>query len=133
MVLYSQLELKNPRSFTLCGIETVLVSFDYKESMLNLVFIYCPPKNASISILCQYLISILQLLESDHPILIMGDTNIDYFSQKRLSSFVQKSKFRQIMHSCTRDYGTCLDHSYTSFKLNSDISCATLDSYYSDH
>lgn len=133
MVLYSQLELKNPRSFTLCGIETVLVSFDYKESMLNLVFIYCPPKNASISILCQYLISILQLLESDHPILIMGDTNIDYFSQKRLSSFVQKSKFRQIMYSCTRDYGTCLDHSYTSFKLNSDISCATLDSYYSDH
>lgn len=133
MVVYSQLELKNPRSFTLCGIETVLVSFDYKDSILDLVFIYCPPKKASISNLCQYLISILQMLESDHQILIMGDTNIDYFSQERLSSFIQKSKFRQIMHSCTRDYGTCLDHIYTSIKSNSDISCATLDSYYSDH
>lgn len=82
MVLYSQLDLKNPRSFTLCGIETGLVSFDYKESILNLVIIYSPPKNTSISNVCQYLISILQLLESDHPILIIGDTNIDYFLKK---------------------------------------------------
>lgn len=44
MVLYSQLEFKNLRSFILCGIETVFVSFDYKESILNHVFIYCPPK-----------------------------------------------------------------------------------------
>lgn len=63
MVLYSQLGLRTPRSFTFCGTETVLVSFEYKESILDLMFIYCPSKNASILNLCEYLITILQLLE----------------------------------------------------------------------
>lgn len=48
MMLYSQLGLRTPRSFTFCGTETVPVSFEYKESILDLMFIYCPSKNASI-------------------------------------------------------------------------------------
>lgn len=37
------------------------------------------------------------------------------------------------MHSSTTDYDTCLDHVYTSCMSDSDISCATLESFYSDH
>lgn len=51
MVLYSQLGLRTLRSFTFCGTETVL------ESILDLMFIYCPSKNASILNLCEYLIT----------------------------------------------------------------------------
>lgn len=50
-----------------------------------------------------------------------------------LTSSLHKFKLRQIMHSSTTDYDTCLDHVYTSCMSDSDISCATLESYYSDH
>lgn len=135
MVLYSKKELPNPRKFILCGVETVIASIDYRDAAVNRLFIYCPINMASISNFCNCLMSIHQLIEADIPRLIMGDTNIDFFTQVYLSSYLERLNVRQIMHSSTRDYGSCLDHVYTvaTYMSNSDIFCATLESYYSDH
>lgn len=51
-------------------------SIDYRDASVNLLFIYCPINMASISNFCKILRSIHQLIETDIPLLIMGDTNI---------------------------------------------------------
>lgn len=91
MMLYSQLGLRTPRSFTFCGTETVPVSFEYKESILDLMFIYCPSKNASILNLCEYLITILQLLEDMY-----------YMNYKRLNAYIYSVQ----LHNCWTTFGT---------------------------
>lgn len=80
------------------------------------------------------------LLNATKPFILMGDSNLDYFSHKELKSLADTTGILliQIVHSCTTDYGSCLDHIYTNRPVmnNNDsqgISSATLESFYSDH
>ena len=139
-VIYSKLQMQNMRKLCLCGIETVLCTTQVNEETIQLAFIYCPPKFASISNFQSFMTSLISrgLLDVKKTFVLMGDTNIDYFTHKELKTLERRLNVRQLMHSCTTDYDTCLDHIYTNMPiLNSDlttrISCATLESFYSDH
>lgn len=61
-------------------------SIDYRDASVNLLFIYCIINMASISNFCKFLRSIHQLIETDIPLVIMGDTNIDFFTQREFIS-----------------------------------------------
>lgn len=63
----------------------------------------------------------------------MGDANVYFFTQTCLSEFLKDQKVSQIVHSVTSDNDSCLDHIYTNLMCPSQISSATLESYYSDH
>ena len=43
---------------------------------------------------------------------LMGDTNIDYFTHKGLNTLEKRLNERQLMHSCITVYDICLDHIY---------------------
>lgn len=59
--------------------------------------------------------SIHKLIGTDIPLVIMRDTNIDTFLLLRdISSYLEGLNVRQILYSSTRDYGSCLDHAYTT-------------------
>lgn len=132
-VIYSKYPLINVSKVVLNGVQTVKATLMKNSDLVQIVFIYCPPKFATITNICCFLVSVLNLLDTSQPFLIMGDTNIDYFSQRDLSSNLNHLNIRQIMHSSTTDYGSCLDHIYTNLNSSAEISCATLESYYSDH
>lgn len=132
-VIYSKYPLINVSKAVLNGIQTVKATLMKNSDLVQIIFIYCPPKFATITNICCFLVSVLNLLDTSQPFLIMGDTNIDYFTQRDLSSNLKHLNIRQIMHSSTTDYGSCLDHVYTNLNSSAEISCATLESYYSDH
>lgn len=132
-VIYSKYPLINVSKAVLNGIQTVKATLMKNSDLVQIIFIYCPPKFATITNICCFLVSVLNLLDTSKPFLIMGDTNIDYFTQRDLSSNLKHLNIRQIMHSSTTDYGSCLDHVYTNLNSSAEISCATLESYYSDH
>lgn len=134
IVIYTREEFIDLTHCVFDGIATVLATFLHRGQMIRIFFLYCPPQKSSIASFTKYLQTILQDIDaSSEPVIILGDTNIDFFDQKVLSSSLHKFKLRQIMHCSTTDYDTCLDHVYTSCMSDSDISCATLESYYSDH
>ncbi|XP_061196745.1 uncharacterized protein LOC133205019 [Saccostrea echinata] len=134
MVVYSKIDFIEIEYCIILGIATVFASFLFQDMIMNVAFLYCPPKFSSIANFTKYLQTIMQAkFYKAGPVLILGDTNIDFNSQKSLTSNLRKLGLRQLMHSSTTDYDTCLDHVYSTLMSNSDISCATLDSYYSDH
>lgn len=113
-----------------------------KNEVVDLVFFYCPPRIATIGNFQLYVTSLfyMGLLNATKPFILMGDSNLDYFSHKELKSLADTTGIllHQIVHSCTTDYGSCLDHIYTNRPVmnNNDsqgISSATLESFYSDH
>ena len=57
---------------------------------------------------------LLDILDANNPIIVMGDTNADFFNQSATR------ELRQITVSVTTDYGSCLDHVYTNI-LSYDI------------
>lgn len=140
IVVYSKLPLKNLKNLCLCGIETVVCSIEVKDEIFNLVFYYCSPRIATIVNFQLYVTSLfyMGLLNATQPFILMGDTNLDYFSHKDLKSLADPTGIllHQIVHSCTTDYGSCLDHIYTNrpvMNYSQGISSATLESFYSDH
>lgn len=55
MVLYLKKELYNLRKFILCGVEVVIVFIDYRDVLVNFLFIYCFINMVSISNFCKFL------------------------------------------------------------------------------
>ena len=139
-VVYSKFELNSVTNLCLCEIETTVCSTIIRDEVVQLVFIYCPPKHATITNFQLFMTSLLSmdLLDITKSYVVMGDTNLDYHSQKGLERLERRMGICQLMHSSTTDYGSCLDHIYTNtpFVISDQarqISCATLESYYSDH
>lgn len=76
---------------------------------------------------------LLDILDANNPIIVMGDTNVDFFNQTAISKLLEQRQLRQLIVSVTTDYGSCLDHVYTNILSYDIISSATLESYFSDH
>lgn len=133
IVIYSKIPFQNIRRLHIMATETVLCHIIHRERILQLVFFYCSPQKASQGYLCQYLQNLFELLGTEHHFVIMGDANVDFFTQTCLSEFLIDHKVSQVVHSVTSDYDSCLDHIYTNMMCPSQISSAILESYYSDH
>ena len=131
-VIYSKTDLTDYKNCHINNIETTIVKFNHKHTTVQLVIIYCSPRNATIATFKSFIEHLLQLLNTDTPILIMGDTNIDFNSQLLLSPILQKHNFQQVMTKETTDYHSCLDHVYVK-NVQDNFSVDTLESYYSDH
>lgn len=121
------------RLFLCENVDSVLVCVTHNGKMHQIVFLYCSPQGTSLCKLCNILNQLLGILEMDKPIIIMGDTNVDFNNQNTLSKFMDLKNIRQLVQNATTDYGTCLDHLYTNMMSTDQISSATLESYYSDH
>ena len=133
IVIYSKIPFQDVRRLYILGVVTVLCHMIHKKEILQVVFFYCSPQKASQGLLCQYLQNLFELLGTGKHFVIMGDANVDFFMQTGLSQFILNHNVRQIVHSVTSDYDLCLDHIYTNLMCSSQISSATLESYYSDH
>ncbi|XP_069114560.1 uncharacterized protein [Argopecten irradians] len=134
MVLYSRIALNNVQACTLLGVETVSAEILHKESIVQLVFLYNPPSNASAKTFIAFLRHILQIVNGDTKLVIIGDTNIHTGTMPEcLKEFLVRNNLSQVMHSITTDYHSCLDHVYIKGLPSNEISCATLESHYSDH
>lgn len=133
IVIYSKIPFQNIRRLHIMATETVLCHIIHRDKILQLVFFYCSPQKASQGYLCQYLQNLFELLGTEQHFFIMGDANVDFFAQSCLSEFLMDHRVSQIVHSVTSDYDSCLDHIYTNMMCPSQISSATLESYYSDH
>jgi hypothetical protein len=80
IVVYSKLELEDiERIFFFEDVEIVLISFLHNEKKHQVVFLYCSPQKISQSKLCSVILHLLAILDIDKPIIIMGDTNVDFF------------------------------------------------------
>lgn len=134
IVVYSKLKLSEVRRIFSCSdVEAVLVCFNHKNQEYQVVFLYCCPRKASQSFLCKILNQILDTFDTYKPIIVMGDTNEEFFNQNTLSQFLNSKIMHQLVQTMTTDYGSCLDHLYTNMMSYDEVSCATLESYYSDH
>ena len=133
MVIYSKVTFSKIENMNLCDdMETVFASFSHFNLLHQVFFSLLLSPKSHKGQLCRLLLDILKVLDPSKPIIIMGDTNDDFLTQTELSKFVVKNKLKQHVTFSTTDYGTCLDHVYTNM-ISNEISCATLESYYSDH
>lgn len=134
IVVYSKLEfIEIKKLFLSEDVETVLSCFCHNNKLYQVVFLYSSPQKTSLSKLCNVLHHLLNILDIDKPIIIMGDTNVDILNQNSLRRFLDSNSLQQLIQTSTTDYGSCLDHLYTNMKPGDEISAATLESYYSDH
>lgn len=134
IVVYTKLGVMDIKRLFLCeNVDSVLVCVTHNGKMHQIVFLYCSPQGTSLCKLCNILNQLLGILEMDKPIIIIGDTNVDFNNQNTLSKFMDLKNIRQLVQNATTDYGTCLDHLYTNMMSTDQISSATLESYYSDH
>ena len=131
MIVYSKKPLQTFQSCTILGIETVFLTFYHGDVLIQALFLYCSPQLATLSNFNLFMESITQKYDICKPMIIMGDTNLDFMTHSTtIRSFTQRYG---MMHSITTDYGSCLDHVYTRGFSPNQVSCATLESYYSDH
>lgn len=134
IVVYSKLEfIAIKKLFLSEDVETVQCYFCHNNRLYQVVFLYCSPQNTSLSKLSNVLHHLLNILDNDKPIIIMGDTNVDFLNQNTLRRFLDNNSLQQLIQTSTTDYGSCLDHLYTNMQSGIEISAATLESYYSDH
>jgi exonuclease III len=119
----------------LFGVDLVFGNILYKENLINLCFVYCPPKNATVQILKKVFDKLhTKFNKFQTPIIIMGDFNINlHQNEKFVNNVDQKYGLKQYIKTCTTDYGTLIDHLYTNIDAGKIISVGTLESYYSDH
>lgn len=70
------------------------------------------------------------------PLVLVGDFNIDVQTTPGTSFklfMIENFGLRYLHTSVTTDYGSIIDHMYTSIPLFDIISWGTLETYYSDH
>jgi len=84
------------------------------------------------------LLSELSRVECDDPsveqhTLIIGDFNLDWFDQSTRAYMSQTfPSYRQLVSDVSTDYGSILDHVYTTLPENM-VQCFTTESYFTDH
>lgn len=132
--MYSKLEfIAIKKLFLSEDVETVLCCFRHNNRLYQVVFLYCSSQNTSLSKLINVLHHLLNILDNDKPIIIMGDKNVDFLNQNTLRRFLDNNSLQQLIQISTTDYGSCLDNLYTNMQSGDEISAATLESYYFDH
>ena len=73
-------------------------------------------------------------IDTDRPTAIMGDFNIDYCSDEKVSKGLRMIGFQQLIQQSTRISGSLIDHIYVNDALKSlGIGSQQDSAYYSDH
>lgn len=120
-------------STTVQGIEVSVMEIG---SSLNICFVYCPPKQASLKALKHMLVKLASVVSEVKPTIIIGDFNQDFLQSSSFASYMQNEHmphYKQLINTPTTDYGSCLDHIYVNFDSLHLVCYGTLESYFSDH
>ena len=114
-----------------CGIEAVVAEILCPVKMY-VVGIYIPPCQNK-ALVVDVLGRILEQLEDELRIIIMGDFNEDLLEIRRNSiyDYLTGQSFNQHVKDPTTDYGSLLDHIYT--KNVAQVVVDIQDCYFSDH
>lgn len=132
--MYSKIDFQHLQRISLgVATEAVLVYFSFCGIMQQLVFLYVSPQKANQTCLCNILCNLLDIIDANNSIIVIGDTNVDFFNQTAISKLLEQRELRQLIVSVTTDNGSCIDHVYTNILSYDIISNATLRSYFSDH
>lgn len=117
-----------------CNIEIVIGNVPFLDTRIHVCFIYCPPKEASLSKLKLFFKKLSICIDLKEPVVIMGDFNVDIQDNFILNNFFSTTySFKQLIVQPTADYGTILDHVHTKIATEKKLLSGTLESYYSDH
>ena len=112
------------------GLEGVSMSLLWQGDSFNLVVLYNRP-NAKISSTTLALEKLVSSLYVQNPTIILGDMNMDLKKDTKVTDFLQRFGFKQLVKVPTTDYGSILDHVYVNFDRFFHIDVT--DCYYSDH
>ena len=132
MAVYTRLDLTNKQSLVFQGIEVTGGKISKGNLTINVIFIYCPPKQASvrnIQLLIHNLVSIFHFKENT---VILGDFNIDILENSYLETMMVQFGFFPKVREITTDYKTSLDQIFVNFD-HPGINYGVQESYYSDH
>lgn len=117
-----------------CNIEIVIGNIPFLDTRIHVCFIYCPPKEASLSKLTLLFQKLNICIDLKEPVVKIGDFNFDIKDNHILDNFFSTTfSFKQLIVQPTTDYGTILDHVYTNIATENISLSGTLESYYSDH
>ncbi|XP_060603886.1 uncharacterized protein LOC132756767 [Ruditapes philippinarum] len=133
----SSLDIELLCNKTISSIEYTLVGINHA---VVIGFVYCPPKSATVSSLTQFLSAVSANLvnylldKKNCKLVLMGDFNFELTGHENLTKlFKEICMLNHLETKETTDYGTCIDHIYSSLCQNDIFDFGTLESYYSDH
>lgn len=138
LYIKDQLEILNCRREMIDNIQVFLIDVILcNGKSMKLIFMHIPPK-VNFMVLKNVLSSIFEqhLRMYLNPIIVTGDFNINNLSanSETLVQFMSENlKLQHLPTNSTTDYGSALDHIYTSFAQSDIEGWGTLESYYSDH
>ena len=105
-------------------------SIHLRFSKFDLIFVYLSSECNKEEILSHF----EAWIDTDRPTAIMGDFNIDYSPDEKVSKCLKTLGFQQLIQEATRISGSLIDHIYVNEALKSQEIRTQQDSaYYSDH
>ena len=132
--VYSRIFPNSFKGDNIFNVELTCGYFLHENLQINICFVYCPPKIASLSLFKKFFAHLDIKYDLSKPHIIMGDFNLDFWQVKMLPSFLcSKYSLKQIIDAPTTNYETVLDHVYTNIEKHAIYSSGVLESYFSDH
>lgn len=102
IVLYSKIDFQHLQRISLgVATEAVLACFSFSGKKHPPVFFYVSPQKANQTCLCNILCHLLDILEANNTIIVMGDTNVDFFNQT-VCKLLEQIELRQLIVSVYR-------------------------------
>ena len=134
IAMYSKLKIDTVTNKQILDTNVIFVKLLISNQLLQAAFFYISPSQASLTYLKNFLRYVLSQTESMVPLILMGDTNVDFDKSSTMSNFLDTLSLRQIITGATSDYGSCIDHVYIQNMANRfNVKGYTSESYYSDH
>ncbi|KAJ8048374.1 ATP-dependent DNA helicase PIF1 [Holothuria leucospilota] len=129
--------IRQQKSCNFNNVEISHVTIDTMTGTLQIIVIY---RSKTVSMQCfeNALKYLFTLIDSSQPTVITGDFNVDILKDtpdkfKLHSVLMDSLNYRQIIHTATTDYNSCLDHIYTNIPAAKLQGGTVLESFYSDH
>ena len=118
-------------------IQYVIISI-FKPTIIDLVVLYSPPEKENKKLLGQLLQFLSSSNHSNHPLVIIGDTNVDYCGAEFQSNSTMEQKVKRytrvVRNKKGEMKGTLIDHIYISkLHLSRMIECDVVRCDVSDH
>ena len=131
MAVYSKDQGLSVTTAIVQGIDLSVVMMDN----LNVLFLYCPPKLATVARLAHVMTQLQANGTFQKQTILMGDFNQNVLGDNASVTryLTENYNFTQLLNTPTTDHGTCIDHIYINFMPTMLHSYGTLESYYSDH
>ncbi|KAJ8049090.1 ATP-dependent DNA helicase pfh1 [Holothuria leucospilota] len=129
--------IRQQESCTFNNVEISHVTIDTMTGTLQIIVIY-RSKTVPLQHLENALKHLFTLVDPSQPTVLTGDFNVDILKDtpdkfKLQSLLVDSLNYRQIIHSATTDYNSCLDHIYTNIPPTKLQGGTVLESFYTDH